>query len=133
MFDAVRWNVGQQTISQNSIQEKFDYFVVTKTKSKSREIYFSTLVELALTMPLHWMIKQKNNAKGNIYRSDFVDSRNKEKQKKCDRQRDTERVNRKYVKQNSNCVRKRFVCPLQWAQLQYTGQRNSSTNNGKGK
>lgn len=106
--------------------------MVTKTKSKSREIYFSTLVELALTMPFHWMIKHKNNAKGNIYRSDFVDSRNKQKRKMRQRERQRE-SEPKYVKQNSNCVRKRFVCPLQWAQLQYTGQRNSSTNNGKGK
>lgn len=37
-------------------------------------MYFSTLVELVLTLPFHWMIKHKNNAKGTIYRSDFVDS-----------------------------------------------------------
>lgn len=33
-----------------------------------------SLIELALMLPFQWMIKHKNNAKGTIYRSDFVDS-----------------------------------------------------------
>lgn len=77
----VRWNVGPVSHPFPRIQFKkiFDYSVVLhKQKSKSREIcfffVFLSLIELALMLPFHWMIKHKNNAKETIYRSDFVDS-----------------------------------------------------------
>lgn len=77
----VRWNVGPVNHPFPRIEFKkiFDYSVVLhKQKSNSREIcfffVFLSLIELALMLPFHWMIKHKNNAKGTIYRSDFVDS-----------------------------------------------------------
>lgn len=106
--------LGQSTIRFPELNSRKFLIILWFYTNKSRKavkfvffFIFLSLIELALTLPFHWMIKHKNNAKGTIYRSDFVDSQIKKTEEI--RQR---RARKKTHNKNVNCVRKTILLSI---------------------